>query len=111
MANVVTGAAAGLVGGLVGSWAMNQVPRVAEKFRFTSSGPSGGEPAEASRDEPSTLEVARLIWRTLSGRDVPPGSETTASAAVHFAFGAVTGAVYGAVSQLVPAVTAGRGVV
>jgi uncharacterized membrane protein YagU involved in acid resistance len=121
--DLVVGLVAGLVAGLVGSWAMNQVGPALEQFRQArhqvivagnggESQPEGSGGQGASKDggeESATVKVARIVSRTTLGRDVPEGSEVLAGNVVHFVFGGLTGAGYGAMAEVWPVITRGRG--
>ena len=55
------------------------------------------------------MKVARGISREVAGQDLEQGTEAAAGSAVHFAFGGLMGAVYGALSAFIPGVTVGHG--
>ena len=123
-ADVWKGLVAGLVGGLVASWTMNQFQavwsRVAEGFEKAhgaqSMKPSEGEEAgqasgeDKEEQDDATVKAARAISEGVFGHELKESEKETAGAAVHYAFGAVTGGLYGAVAELSPEVTAGAGV-
>jgi uncharacterized protein DUF1440 len=148
---LVAGAFAGLLGGLAGAWAMNQVSPVLGKLaelapqlvgsttrdhehrragepRRAELSPSAsgehGEPAQRAAAQPqgangdapgdpasesSTVKVARTVSRTIAGRDLRPGTEAAAGNVVHFAFGGALATAYGILAEIVPDITAGRG--
>jgi putative membrane protein len=119
-ADVATGVAAGLAGGLVAAWAMNQVSPALGKLGQLLRPSPDSEPAgsEQPRDGPgaaggesvsSTVKVARGMSTRLIGRELPHRTEAAAGNAVHYAFGATVGALYGAAAEMFPAATAGRG--
>jgi hypothetical protein len=114
--------AAGLAGGLVGAWAMNQVAPTLARLRETGArlagAHAGDDRSEPRADEPrdpsppaesSTVTVARVVSRRVLGHDLRPGTEAAAGNAVHYALGGVLGAVYGLLAAIVPAIHAGRG--
>ncbi len=90
--HLVKGAIAGLVGGLVATAAKT----AAEKFYPPRT---HGEP------DPTRLAAEKLGAGTL-----PTTEKKIASESIHWAFGAVTGAAYGVMAELYPAVTAKNGV-
>jgi len=137
---LAAGAVAGLLGGLAGAWAMNQVSPVLDKLREVapqltgdsdrerprsvnppdeSAGQPHGGAARGRHDnggsdgdrasESSTVKVARTVSRTLAGRDLRPGTEAAAGNAVHFAFGGALATAYGVLAEILPEITAGRG--
>jgi putative membrane protein len=93
------GSLAGLIGGLLASGAMSLGHRLVSDMVPKPAGPQD----QASED--ATVKVAsqalRLVGRSLDERDKP-----LAATIVHYGFGAVVGAVYGAVAEFVPRVTA-----
>jgi len=132
-ANVLKGLVAGLAGGLVASWTMNQFQaawtRVSEGFEkphgAQSMKPTEGqnpnetpdagqalsqsnEPKEEQDD--ATVETAKVISKNVFGHELTQSEKKPAGAAVHYAFGTVTGGMYGAMAELAPQVTAGTGV-
>lgn len=116
------GLAAGLAGGLVASWTMNQFQaawsKAAEGFEkphgAQSMQPSEGEkPGESGQDkeqqDDATVKAARAISEGIFGHELKEDEKRPAGAAVHYAFGTATGGLYGAVAELAPEVTAGAG--
>ena len=124
--NVWKGLAAGLVSGLVASWTMNQFQaawsRIAEGFEKShgaqSMQPSDGpnpdqtpdhnKPAQELQDD-ATVEAAKAISKGVFGRTLKEDEKETAGAVVHYAFGAATGGLYGALAEVAPQVTMGAG--
>ena len=121
--DVWKGLAAGLIGGLVASWTMNQFQavwsKVAEGFEkphdAQSMQPSEGQEAsqasEESREEQDdvTVKTARAVSEGVFGHELKESEKETAGAAVHYAFGTAVGGLYGAVVELSPEVTMGAG--
>jgi putative membrane protein len=121
--NVCKGTAAGLVGGLVASWTMNQFQaawtKATEGFEkphgAQSMQPSEGENAEQGSEEnkknqdDATVKAARAISEGLFGHELKESEKEIAGAAVHYAFGAATGGLYGAVAEFAPGVTTRMG--
>jgi putative membrane protein len=128
-ANIWKGLVAGLAGGLVASWTMNQFQaawtRVAEGFEKPHGAQSmqpteGGSPNEAASSQASdqqekenqddaTVETAKVISKNVFGHELQESEKKPAGAAVHYAFGTVTGGLYGAMAEVTPQVTAGAG--
>ena len=129
-ANIWKGLVAGLAGGLVASWTMNQFQaawtRVAEGFEkphgAQSMQPSeGGKPSEAAANagqnterkedqDDATVKTAKVISRNVFGHELQESEKKPAGAAVHYAFGTATGGLYGAMAEVAPQVTTGAGV-
>lgn len=100
--NWVRGALAGFVGGLLAAGAMSVAHRLAGEMVPKRETP------QAPQAEDATVQVAsralRLVGRTLREHEKP-----WAGTIVHYGFGAVVGAVYGAAAEIVPRVTAAVG--
>jgi len=120
---VVRGLAAGLVGGLVASWVMNQFQTGLQKMleggdKSQSSkedSPQQGAGAELNRiglEDPSdnaTERTANIIAAKGFGTSLSKEEKKTSGEVVHYAFGGTTGAFYGLLSELTDQVTLGRG--
>jgi putative membrane protein len=116
------GLAAGLAGGLVASWTMNQFQaawsKATEGFEkphgAQSMQPSEGErPGESGQNkeqqDDATVKAARAISENILGHELTESEKRPAGAVVHYAFGTATGGLYGAVAELAPAVTSAAG--
>lgn len=131
-ANVWKGLVAGLAGGLVASWTMNQFQaawtRAAEGFEKPhgaqsmqpSEGPNPNETsgstealnqstAEKENQDDATVKTAQAISENIFGHELKENEKKPAGAAVHYAFGTATGGLYGAMAEVAPQVTAGAG--
>ncbi|MDB6064981.1 MAG: hypothetical protein JWR26_1189 [Pedosphaera sp.] len=110
---VLKGLVAGVVGGLVASWTMNQFQAAMSKL--TKPPPpkkpdmSGNHPEE--EQEPATTKIASAISERLFHRKLTKSEKETAGEAVHYGFGAVMGGLYGAVAEVAPGSTRGAGLV
>ena len=121
--DLVKGTVAGLIGGLVGSWTMNQFQaawtRAAEGFEkphgAQSMQPSAGSQAAESSAQPSedqddaTVKAAKAVSEGVFGHKLKDSEKKPAGAIVHYAFGSATGGLYGAAAELAPEVTTGLG--
>jgi putative membrane protein len=128
--NIWKGLVAGLAGGLVASWTMNQFqaawtrveagfdkPHGAQSMQ-PSDGPNPNEqPANGTlgqeqkeQQDDATVETAKVISKKLFGHELTESEKKPAGAAVHYAFGAATGGLYGAMAEVAPQVTAGAGI-
>jgi uncharacterized protein DUF1440 len=116
------GFAAGLAGGLVASWTMNQFQaawtKAAEGFEkphgAQSMQPSEGENAgqnseDKENEDDATVKAARAIYEDLFGHALKESEKKAAGAAVHYAFGTATGGLYGVIAEFAPVVTVGAG--
>lgn len=100
---IIVGAAAGLVGTLAmtafQSWWSKSQP----------AGPPLGSSGNGD-PEPPTEKAADAISEATQGQDLSAGEREKAGDAVHFTMGTTCGAIYGALSEFIPAVTALDGV-
>ena len=119
--NVWKGLVAGLAGGLIASWTMNQFQaawmRVAtnsEKAHGAQSmqpsqGSTGNQAEDAKEQDDATVETARVISKKVFGHELQESEKKPAGTAVHYAFGIGTGGLYGALAEVTPQVTTGAG--
>lgn len=126
-ADVWKGLAAGLVGGLVASWVMNEFQEmwsrrtegIEKPHGAQALKPSGGhEAVEEIRREPhanteeqedATEKIADAVSENVFDHQLAKKEKELAGAAVHYAFGAAMGAFYGVAAEFVPQVSAGAG--
>src|SRR5262245_51172312 len=90
------GAGAGLLGGLLAAGAMSLMHTV-----LADGGAGGGR---STPPEDPTVKVAAAATR-LVGYRLGESEKAPAGSVVHYAFGAVVGAVYGAAAEIVPIVS------
>jgi putative membrane protein len=127
-ADVMKGALAGFVGGLVASWAMNQfqstlsrmMEGVEKPHGVQSLKPGGGQEgvremrrkpeADSEEQEDATEKIAVAISENVFGRELEKDEKETAGAVVHYAFGAAMGGVYGIAAEVAPEVSAVAGI-
>jgi uncharacterized membrane protein YagU involved in acid resistance len=122
-ADVWKGLIAGLIGGLVASWVMNQFQSAwtiaAEGFEKPhgpqslqpSERPNAGQASQESKEEQddATVKAARAISEGVFGHKLKEEEKRAAGAAVHYALGTATGGLYGAVAEFAPEITTGAG--
>src|SRR2546430_12485719 len=103
---ILRGALAGAIAGLVGAYAM-------ERFRtLWSETGEGGRPrqiAGAGRGEPTTVKAAERLTESVFHAELPDEIKPVAGEAVHYGMGMLSGAIYGAVAEVLPIVRAGNG--
>ena len=99
--DLARGALLGLLGGLCAAGAMSLAHRI---VRDSTLKPEAAEP----RTDDATVKVASPIMR-LAGVHLTEENKALAGNVVHYAFGALVGAVYGAVAEIVPRATAAAG--
>jgi putative membrane protein len=115
------GMIAGLAGGLVASWTMNQfqaawtsIAEGDEKSHGAQSmQPSEGSNGEQAQDtndqDDATVETAKVISKEVFGHELQQSEKEPAGAAVHYAFGTLSGGLYGALAEVTPQVTTAAG--
>jgi putative membrane protein len=116
--NPILGALAGALGGLAGSWAMvcfNHLiggggfragdPHAHRRLRATPNDTDGTFP-----DEPASMQIASAAAAPMIGRPLTEGEKEVGGPIVHYLFGALMGAMYGAAAETQPSTTAGAGV-
>jgi putative membrane protein len=97
--DVARGAAVGLLGGLLAAGAMSLAHRA-----LSDLSPEPGGQGAAQPEDP-TVKVASAATQ-LAGYHLTEEQKKRAGSLVHYAFGAVVGAFYGAAAEVVPVVTA-----
>ena len=124
--NIWKGLAAGVVGGLVASAVMNQFQalwgKLAEGVEKSHGAQSlqqgspehgvGRELQERGSDEEqddAAERIANAISEGVFDRALTKSEKEIAGTAVHYAFGVTTGALYGAMAEILPGVTVGAG--
>src|ERR1044071_9424597 len=115
------GMVAGLAGGLLASWTMNQFQaawtRIAEGTEKShgaqsmqpSEGSHGGQAQDTGEQDDATVETAKAISEGVFGHELQESEKEPAGAAVHYAFGTLSGGMYGALAEVTPQVTAVAG--
>ena len=116
--NALLGAAAGAAGGLLGSWMMvrfNHLVGGEETGNGDTPRPDYRRDAAPNdtdgtiSDEPASIKAASQLGESLAGRPLTHGEKRLGGSMLHYAFGAVAGAVYGAAAEGTPAATQGFG--
>ena len=101
---VLKGLAAGIIGGLVASWTMNQFQALWSKLSEDDrKSKKGGEGQDA------TVKAATAISEGVFDHNLTKSEKKVAGPTVHYAMGATSGAVYGAMAEIMPSVTLGAG--
>ena len=92
------GIIAGIVGGLVASWAMERFQKALGKISEEMGGADGGggQQHRQPQSEPATYKAADAVSEAVTGEGVPREYKPAAGSVVHYAFGAAVGALYGA---------------
>jgi len=118
--SILKGMVAGLAGGLVASWTMNQFQaawtRIAEgnekshgaQSMQPSEGSHGDQAQDTAEQDDATVETAKAISNVF-GHELQESEKEPAGAAVHYAFGTLSGGLYGALAEVTPQVTTAAG--
>jgi hypothetical protein len=117
--SVLKGIVAGLAGGLIASWTMNQFQAAWTRIAEGSEKPHGAQsmqPSEGSKgdqdtkeQDDATVETAKVISKNVFGHELQESEKKPAGAMVHYAFGTATGGLYGALAEVSPQVTMAAG--
>ena len=106
--DLIKGLLAGIAGGVLASLLMEQFQalwsKAAEAMR-----PAREKENDAKKSEPATVKTAQAVSEKVFGRQVPKEYAPAAGEAVHYGMGATSAAVYGALAEVAPLVTAGDG--
>jgi len=118
--NVGKGLLAGLFGGLVACWAMNQWLALWQRVVMEDTAPhrgrlvagQGGQLAREGPDarQPPTMHTAATIAYGLFRRAPTEREKQRLGQLLHYTFGTTTGALYGALADTIPALTTAGGV-
>lgn len=76
-----------------------------------SEGPNPDQAPNQNKEDQddATVKTARAISEGVFGHPLKESEKKTAGAVVHYAFGAATGGLYGALAEVAPEVTTGAG--
>jgi hypothetical protein len=113
-----SGIVAGVAGGLFASWIMNEFvkspgPKIIDAVASPNGRHQDGHEKHSQSEEPkedATMKTADAIVSTVTGgRHLSFEEKQKGGPIVHYAFGAIMGGVYGALSEYSPAARAGFG--
>jgi putative membrane protein len=110
--HLVRGVLAGVAGGLVASWMMNEfATTLGQKISDAVETPADKRELAAESDgQDATMRAADKIVETVTGgRHLTYEQREIGGPIVHYAMGAVTGGVYGALAEYLPIVRTGLG--
>ncbi|HMF56126.1 MAG TPA: DUF1440 domain-containing protein [Pyrinomonadaceae bacterium] len=124
--DVLKGLMAGIVGGLVASWTMNQFQALLGKLMEDEERPHGaqslqqGSPEHGigrelkergsdSPDDNAAVRTANAVSELVFDHKMTKSEKEMGGAIAHYAMGATSGAIYGAVAEVLPESTIGLG--
>jgi hypothetical protein len=110
----IRGLLAGAAGGLFAAWIMTGFQsawsKVSEQLQSQGSKESGQQQQSGSGDsEDATMKAAGKVAHAMLDRDLSKEEKKKGGSLVHYAFGTFSGAVYGLLSEYVPAARLGFG--
>jgi len=111
---IAKGLLAGIAGGLVASWTMNEFQALWTKASQAAKPKSEEKPEHGPGEfeadvEDATMKAADRVSRKLLHYPLDKEEKKKAGPLVHYAFGTTVGALYGLSAELAPAVTTGFG--
>ena len=109
---VLRGVLAGIAGGLVASWVMNEFSTTAgKKLAAAIETPEEQQQIASQSDgEDATMKAADAIASTVSGgQHLTHEQRAKGGPVVHYAFGALMGGLYGGLAEYTPVVSSGLG--
>lgn len=107
------GIAAGAIGGVVGSLLMNVWQKALAQSvenQPPQPSPQGLRDGAGNRGVDPTVKMADAVSRRIMHRGLRPKEAESAGVAIHYAFGAAVGALFGAAAEFEPALAAGAGI-
>ena len=112
--HLARGIVAGIAGGLVAAWVMNEfMENLGPQIQKAVQGDDGGQteqPQDGEKPDDATMKTADAVVATVTGgRHLSHEGKEKGGPIVHYAFGALMGAVYGAVAEELPSATVGFG--
>ena len=116
--HLLRGVAAGAIGGLVAAWVMNGFIAGAMKVqegmkspeqKATEESQQAAQPKDEEQSEDSTMKVADTVAWLVTGQHLSKQGKQKGGPIVHYAFGALMGALYGALAELSETSTVGAG--
>jgi hypothetical protein len=103
---ILRGALAGAIAGLVGAYAMEWFQAL---WTQTAQRARPKQTAATAKDEPTTVKAAERVAETVLHTELPDEVKPVAGEAIHYGMGMTSGAIYGAVAEVLPIVRAGNG--
>ncbi len=94
------GLLAGLAGGLAASWTMNRFQAGLSKLAEHQNGGASDDQQEEGAD--ATVKAASAVSEALTHHKLTPDEKKMAGPIVHYVFGSMIGALYGAAAEIAP---------
>jgi putative membrane protein len=111
--SLLRGILAGMAGGLAAAWMMNEfMAGLGPKLQQAAQSDEENRQQEANKDQPkedATMKAADAIAHAATGEHLSRAEKEKGGPIVHYAFGALTGALYGGLAEYSAAVRSGFG--
>jgi hypothetical protein len=124
--NVLKGLAAGIIGGLAASWTMNQFQELWSKLSEGRERPHGAqslkqgtpehgvgrelqERGTEKEEDNAAVRTADALSQAAFDHPLTKREKEAGGAVAHYAMGTISGAIYGAVAEIMPDATVGAG--
>lgn len=108
--SILRGAVAGIAGGLIASWAMNEFMRGPGKQIQQSLGDGQSGPKHETEEDDATMKAADSIVEIITGgRHLSHEGKEKGGPIVHYGYGALMGGIYGGLVEYWSAPKAGFG--
>jgi uncharacterized membrane protein YagU involved in acid resistance len=103
--DVLKGTLAGMIGGLVAAFVMSEFQSLWSKV----AGEKKEKRTGAKEEEPSTVKAAEMISEGAFDHELTKEEKQYVGPAMHYAMGGTSGAIYGAVNEMMPAANVAAG--
>src|SRR5689334_1407111 len=111
------GLLAGAAAGLFAAWTMNRFQslwskasdNIQKRDKSEQENQQQQQPQSSEDNEDATMKAAGKLAPAILGRELSHDEKKKAGAAVHYAFGAFSGAIYGLLSEYLPVARVGFG--
>jgi putative membrane protein len=111
--NLLRGVLAGMAGGLAAAWVMNAfMAGPGQELQQAVQSGEENRPQQAPGDQPeedATMKAADAVAHAATGEHLSRPQKEAGGPIVHYAFGALTGALYGGLAEYSPSVRSGFG--
>jgi uncharacterized membrane protein YagU involved in acid resistance len=104
--DVMKGLIAGVAGGLLASFLMEQFQT---GWRAAAEAIAPSPKRGGRKSDPATVKAANLLTEKVTGHKLPSDYKPLGGEAVHYGMGASSAAVYGVLAEVAPVVTIGDG--
>ena len=104
--DIMKGLLAGVAGGILASYLMEQFQAA---WEAAADAMSSDRKRAGRKSDPATVKAANVIAKKITGRKIPRDYKPIAGEAVHYGVGATSAAVYGVLAEVAPVVTVAEG--